>query len=98
MRQVIKEIKLQEQRKKAAEREEAKQAREVAAQLRKEIQLSKKGKASNLRRKKLSKQLADTTVHVEVQSVEESRKAISAPTPARSRRERPIKPPKRLQD
>jgi hypothetical protein len=31
MRQVMKEIKLQEQRKKAAEREEAKQARKAAA-------------------------------------------------------------------
>ena len=44
MRQVAKEIRLQEQRTKAAKREEAKHAQQAAAQLKKDLQLAKKGK------------------------------------------------------
>jgi hypothetical protein len=98
IRAVAKELKLQEQRKKIAEREEKKTQKELKDQLKKDIQLSKKGKASVSRDKQPSSTLVKDLVIKIVEEAHSSRKQLSAATPARSWRARPIKLPKRLID
>jgi hypothetical protein len=98
MRQAAKEIQLQETRKKQAAKEEAKYARQAALQLRKDIQSSKKGKKPKRQNTKPTMPKMVEGEEEEEGEEDQSRASISAPTPARSQRSRPIKLPKRFLD
>ncbi|XTI82544.1 hypothetical protein V2W45_38530 [Cenococcum geophilum] len=90
MRQVAKEIRLQEQRIKAAEQEEAKYTRQAATQLKKDLQLAKKGK------QKAPISITSDEYDEGDTDEDESVVEVAAPTPARSRRSRAINLPKRF--
>jgi hypothetical protein len=72
--------------------------KEIENQLKKDIQLSKKGKASVSRKQQPSSTLVEDSVIEMVEEAYSSREQFSAATPARTRRARPIKLPKRLFD
>ena len=94
---MVKEIRLQEQYIKAAKQEEVKHTRQAATQLKKDLQLAKKGKqkapivSSSDDYNKEDEEDNQDEDNEEVSNVE-----VSAPTPARSRRSRQIYLPKRF--
>jgi hypothetical protein len=70
--------------------------KEIENQLKKDIQLSKKGKASVLRKQQPSSTLVKDLVIKMVEEAHSSHEQFLAATPARTQRARPIKLPKRL--
>jgi hypothetical protein len=98
-KQIANKIQLQEQRKKAAEKEEAKLARELAAQLKNDLKLSKQSRPKpplpkSRRRKPKSNDIGDTSVVVVDSTLVENTEQNLRTT----RRGRKIIAPKRLQD
>ena len=89
IRAAAKEIRLQEERKKAASREEAKRAQEAAQQLQNDSKVTRKGK------QKLIKPSTPPLIDIEDVKVDFSSIVDVAPTPARTRRSRPVKLPAR---
>ena len=90
LRAVAKEIRLQEQRIKTAKQEEAKHARQAAAQLKKDLQLAKKGQ------KKAPTPITSDEYNEGDTDEDELVVEVASPTPARSRRSRAINLPKRF--